>query len=469
MTKPAPDRAARARKLLEGPILLTLLGLAAPNFAVMIAQTAASFAESYYVGLLGTEALAGAALVFPLFMLMQMMSAGGMGGGISSAVARAVGGGRLHDAEALVLHAVVIAIGFGLTFSAAALLGGPALYRAMGGRGAALEAAIAYSNTVFLGATLLWLLNSLANVLRGSGNMVLPAQVLGGGGIAVILLAPLLMFGWGPLPGFGIVGAAAALVAFHGVGSLVLLLSLLRGNGLVRLSLAHRLQWRHFAEILRVGMFGVASTLVSNLAVAMATGLVGLHGAAALAGYGLGARMEYLQIPIAFSFGSALVAMVGMNVGAGKRRRALLAAWAGSLAVAGFTAAIGIAAALFPREWLGLFTADPAVVAAGAEYFTIVGPAYAFFGMGMAMYFAAQGTGRMAWPLAAGVVRLAIIAGAGWVAAHILDLGLAGTYGVIALALVVFGAINAAPWLLRLFDPAWTGNRVDPPLQNAAR
>ena len=117
----------------------------------------------------------------------------------------------------------------------------------------------------------------------------------------------------------------------------------------------------------------------------------------------------------------------------------------------------------------GLFTADPAVVAAGAEYFTIVGPAYAFFGMGMAMYFAAQGTGQMAWPLAAGVVRLAIIAGAGWLAAHILDLGLAGTYGVIALALVVFGAINAAPWLLRLFDPAWTGNRVDPPLQNAAR
>lgn len=202
MTKPAPT-ARRARKLLEGPILLTLLGLAAPNFAVMIAQTAASFAESYYVGLLGTEALAGAALVFPLFMLMQMMSAGGMGGGISSAVARAVGGGRLHDAEALVLHAVVIAIGFGLTFSAAALLGGPALYRAMGGRGAALEAAIAYSNTVFLGATLLWLLNSLANVLRGSGNMVLPAQVLGGGGIAVILLAPLLMFGWGPCPASG--------------------------------------------------------------------------------------------------------------------------------------------------------------------------------------------------------------------------------------------------------------------------
>ena len=223
MTKPVPDRAARARKLLEGPILLTLLGLAAPNFAVMLTQTAASFAESYYVGILGTEALAGAALVFPLFMLMQMMSAGGMGGGIASAVARAVGGGRHEDAEALALHAVVIALVFGIAFTAAALLGGPALYRAMGGRGAALDAAIAYSNTVFLGAALLWLLNSLANVLRGSGNMVLPAQVLGTGGIGVILLAPLLMFGLGPIPGLGIVGAGAALVVFHGIGSAVVM------------------------------------------------------------------------------------------------------------------------------------------------------------------------------------------------------------------------------------------------------
>ena len=451
------DRAARARKLLEGPILLTLLALAAPNFAVMVTQTAASFAESYYVGLLGTEALAGAALVFPLFMLMQMMSAGGMGGGIASAVARAVGAGRLADAEALALHAVVIALVFGGSFTIAALLGGPALYRAMGGQGATLEAALAYSNTVFLGATLLWLLNSLANVLRGSGNMVLPAQVLGTGGVGVILAAPLLMFGFGPVPGLGIAGAAVALVCFHGVGSAVMVASLIRGNGLVRLTLAHPLRWRHFAEILRVGMFGVAGTLVSNLAVATATGLVGLHGAAALAGYGLGARMEYLQIPIAFSFGSALVAMVGMNVGAGKRRRALLAAWAGSLAVAAVTAVIGIATALFPQQWLALFTGDPAVIAAGARYFAIVGPAYAFFGLGMALYFAAQGTGRMGWPLAAGVIRLAVVAGAGWFSAHVLDLGLAGTYAVIAVALVVFGAVNALPWLLRLLDPAWTG------------
>ncbi|WP_374446965.1 MATE family efflux transporter [Stella sp.] len=469
MTKPAPDRAARARKLLEGPILPTLLALAAPNFAVMLAQTTASFAESYYVGLLGTEALAGAALVFPLFMLMQMMSAGGMGGGIASAVARAVGAGRHDDAEALALHAVVIALAFGLAFTAAALVGGPALYRAMGGEGAALAAAIAYSNTVFLGAVLLWLLNSLANVLRGSGNMVLPAQVLATGGIGVILLAPVLMFGLGPIPGLGIVGAGAALVVFHGAGSAVMVASLVRGNGLVRLTLAHPLRWRHFAEILRVGMFGVASTLVSNLAVATATGLVGLHGAAALAGYGLGQRMEYLQIPIAFSFGSALVAMVGMNVGAGQRRRALLAAWAGSLAVAAVTALIGVATALFPRPWLGLFTADPAVVAAGADYFAIVGPAYAFFGLGMALYFAAQGTGRMAWPLAAGIIRLAIIAAAGWVAAHLLDLGLAGTYAVIAAALVVFGLVNAVPWLLRLFDPAWTGSPAAATVQKAAR
>ncbi|MCC7272609.1 MAG: MATE family efflux transporter [Alphaproteobacteria bacterium] len=465
----SPDRAARARRLLEGPILPTLLGLAAPNLAVMMAQTAASFAESWYVGRLGTEALAGAALVFPLVMLMQMMSAGGMGGGISSAVARAIGGGRHADAEALALHAVVIALAFGTAFTAAALFGGPSLYRAMGGSGPVLDAALAYSDTVFAGAILLWLLNSLANVLRGTGNMALPALVLTVGAGGMVALAPVLMFGLGPIPAFGIAGAAGALVIFYAVGSIVLLTGLVRGTGMIRLTLGHRLRGRHFAEILRVGMFGVASTVVSNLAVAVATGFVGVYGASALAGYGLGARLEYLQIPIAFSFGSALVAMVGMNVGAGQRRRAVLAAWAGTLAVAAITGLIGLAAALFSRQWLGLFTVDAAAIEAGALYFRTVGPVYGLFGIGMALYFAAQGTGRMALPLAAGTLRLAFVAIAGWLAVHLLGVGLDGIFMVVALALVLFGSANALPWLVRLVDPAWGAPPKPAPAQNTAR
>src|SRR5213594_3642446 len=117
-----------------------------PNVLIMVAQAAVGLIETYFIGQLGTDALAGVALVFPLVMLMQMMSAGAMGGGISSAVARALGAGRRADADALALHALAIAGIFGLVSMLAALGGGPWLYGAMGGEGASLAAALTYSN-----------------------------------------------------------------------------------------------------------------------------------------------------------------------------------------------------------------------------------------------------------------------------------------------------------------------------------
>src|SRR5437867_1175233 len=108
----------------------------------MIVQASVGLIETYFIGKLGTEALAGVALVFPVVMLMQMMSAGAMGGGISSAVARALGAGRRADADALVLHALAISVGFGLLFMLAVLGGGRWLYSAMGGSGASLAVAL---------------------------------------------------------------------------------------------------------------------------------------------------------------------------------------------------------------------------------------------------------------------------------------------------------------------------------------
>src|SRR5262249_42346965 len=153
---------------------------------------------------------AGVTLVFPVVMLMQMMSAGAMGGGISSAVARALGAGRHADADALGLHALAIAVLFGLAFMLAALGGGRWLYVAMGGSGASLAAALTYSNVIFAAAILVWIFNSLANVIRGTGNMAVPATITCVGAAALIPLSPCLIFGWGPFPRLGIAGGAAA-------------------------------------------------------------------------------------------------------------------------------------------------------------------------------------------------------------------------------------------------------------------
>ncbi|HVC64279.1 MAG TPA: MATE family efflux transporter, partial [Candidatus Dormibacteraeota bacterium] len=290
-----------------------------------------------------------------------------------------------------------------------------------------------------------WLFNTLGSAIRGSGNMAVPATVMVATGIVYLALSPALILGWGPLPRLGIAGAAVASVLSFGLGSLVLLAFLYSGRSLVRPSLRGQgLRRRLFWEILRVGAPGSLNTILTNLTVVVLTALVGPFGATALAGYGLGARLEYLQIPIVFGLGSGLVTMVGTSMGAGDRARATHVAWVGAAMAAGITGVIGILAALFPLAWLGLFTSDPGVLAAGTRYLTTVGPFYGFFGAGLALYFASQGAGRLLWPLLAGFTRLVIAAVGGWLATRWLGGGLSGIFAAMAAALVVFGIINIA-------------------------
>jgi len=455
----------RTRRLLEGSIAPTLLRLAAPNILVMLAQSSVGLIETYFIGKLGTAALAGVALVFPVMMLMQMMSAGAMGGGISSAIARALGAGRRADADALALHAVVIALALGLVFTIAVIAGGPWLYSAMGGSGASLSAALTYSNVVFAGAVLVWLFNSLANVVRGTGNMAVPSIVTCAGVVALIPLSPCLIFGWGPFPRLGVAGGAAAILAYYAVGSLTLVSYLQSWRSIVHLIWrGTRLRWRHFREIMRVGAVAALVTVSTNLTIVLTTGLVGGFGTAAIAGYGVGARLEYLLVPLVYGLGGPLVAMVGTNIGAGRHDRALRTAWTGAVIAAALCEAIGLGAAAAPGAWLRLFGSDPTMLDSGARYLQIVGPVYGVFGLGLSLYFASQGAGRLLWPLLANLTRLAVAATGGWLVLHTGgDLG--GVFAALAIALALFGIINAAAislgaWSTRASSASFIGPRI---------
>jgi putative MATE family efflux protein len=441
----APALSAHTRLLLEGPVTPTLLRLAAPNVLVMVLQAVVSTLDAVFVGWLGSDALAGVSVVFPLVMLMQTMSAGGMGGGVASAVARALGGGRRADADALVVHALVIALVMSALFTLGLELAGPALYHSMGATGPVLDSAVVYSRVLFGGAVAYWLFNTLGSAIRGTGNMAVPASVMVASGGLYLVLSPALILGWGPLPRLGIAGAAVASVTSFSLGLLALLAFLLSGRSLVRPTWRGlRLRGALFWEILRVGAPGSLNTVLTNLTVVLLTSLVGPFGSPALAGYGMGARLEYLQIPIVFGLGSGLVTMVGTSVGAGDRARALRVAWVGAALAAGITGTIGILAASFPRVWLGLFTTDPAVLAAGTRYLNIVGPCYGFFGAGLALYFASQGAGRLLWPLLAGFTRLVVAGAGGWLVTRGLGGGISGVFAAMAAALVIFGIINVA-------------------------
>ncbi|MGO4393230.1 MATE family efflux transporter [Variovorax sp. M-6] len=443
----------RTQRLLEAPIVPTLLRLAAPNVVVMVAQASVGLIETFFVGKLGTDALAGMALVFPIVMLMQMTSAGAMGGGIASSIARALGARRRDDADALVLHAIAIAVGFGLLFMAAMLLGGRWLFTLMGGTGASLEAALIYSNVAFAGAVLVWLFNSLAAVVRGTGNMTVPANVTVVGVVVLIPLSPLLIFGWGPIPGLGIAGGAVALLVYYLGGSLALWAYLRSERSLLKPSWARaHFRWPLFRDILRIGLVGAVSTVATNLSIGIATALTGHFGPGAIAGYGTASRLEYLLVPLVFGLGAPLVAMVGTCIGAGQRERALRATWAGAAIAFGLSGAIGLAAALFPRPWLLLFGSDPAMLEAGSQYLRAVGPFYGFFGVGLVLYFASQGAGRLLWPVLGNIARLIVAGLGGWLA---LRWGgdLAHVFVMQGAALVVYGIVIASA----IAGGAWFG------------
>jgi putative MATE family efflux protein len=446
----APAISPRTRALLEGRILPTLLRLAWPNVLVLLAQASVGLIETWWVSRLGTDALAGMALVFPVFMMMQMLSAGAVGGGIASAVARALGAGRRDDASALVLHAVVINLALGLLSSALVIGFGPALYGALGGQGASLEAARRYSDVVFAGIALVWLTNAFASVIRGTGNMLLPSLAICLGVALLVPLSPVLIFGLGPLPGLGIAGAGIAVVSTTALTAAVLGWYLWSGRALVRPGWT-RLRWPFFADILRVGAVGSLSTLQTTLTIALTTALVGAAaGPDAIAGYGTASRLEYLLVPLVFGLGAPLVALVGTNIGAGNRRRALRIALAGGAIAFVLSQAVGLAAATWPYAWLGLFGDDARMLETGAAYLRVVGPTYGFFGLGLSLYFASQGAGRLSWPLLAGLLRLLIAVAGGWAALHLTG-SLGWLFAALAAALVVYGlalvaAIASGVW-----------------------
>jgi MATE family, multidrug efflux pump len=453
---PARTKADETRAaLLTAPILPTLLKLALPTVTVLVAQTAVNIAEAYYVGFLGTDALAGAALVFPIFMLMTMMSNGGFGSGVASSVARAVGAGRRDDADAALFHAMVLAVILGGLFTLGAIVGGPVLYRALGGRDGALSAALAYSNYLFAAAIPVWIVNLQQAALRGAGNVRVPALVTLVGAIVTIPASPMLIFGLGPLPRLGISGAGLAFGLYYSAAMLVLLRYMASGRSGLTLRIV-RLRWRLFADILKVGVPTAVNAMLTNLTVILVTAAVGLFGTKALAGYGISSRLDYIMIPLLFGISTATLTMVGVNMGAGQIARARKIGWTSGLVGLTVTGTIGLLVAIFPTVWLHLFSKDADVVQEGMTYLRIVAPAYGALGFGFTISFAAQGAGRAMRPLAAAFARILIAAGGGWLAVAGFGAGMAGLASMVTASLAAYAILCA---LIMLSPAVWRAEK----------
>ena len=408
---PAPAPPPPYNPLLDDPILPRLLKMATPNALALGAGMAVVIAETSYVGRLGTESLAAMALVFPFIMVTMTMSGGAMGGGVTSAIARALGASDDDRASALALHALMIAVCFGLTFTVVMLAFGRDLLTLLGGRGRVLNEAMSYVYIFFSGAVIPWLMQTCSSILRGTGNMKLPSALVFSSAAIQISLGGALALGLGPFPQLGLRGVATGTLVAFSVSILVMSWFLISGNSRVRLTLkGFRFRREMFFDILKVGAISVFSPLQSVVTITILTSFLAQFGTAVLAGYGIGTRLEFMLTSIAFAIGVSATPMVGMAIGANRVARARRVAWTAAAVAFVTLGVIGTLLSMFPDLWVSMFTDDPAVRDASRRYLHISSPMLAFIGLNMALYFSSQGAAKIIGPVLSQTGRLIFIA-----------------------------------------------------------
>lgn len=437
--------------VLDDAITPTLLRLALPNILAMGASIAVLIAETTYIGLLGIAPLAAIALMFPLIILMMTMSGGAMGGGVASAIARAIGANDMSRASTLAIHALTIGVSTGLTFSVLLLTFGERILTWMGGRGEVLAEALTFAQIYFSGVVLIWLMNTLMAILRGTGNMALPSAMAFTSAICQIVIGGGLSLGLLGLPKLGLRGIAIGQLGGVAVGVAVMGWYILSGRSRISLLVPQfRFHREMFLDILKVGALACLYPIQSVLTTAILTSMLARFGPEVLAAYGIGARMEFLITSIAFSCGIASVPMVGMAVGAGRISRARRVAWTGAAISALGVGALVAPLALFPDVWTGLFTDNPQVRQATGEYLRIAGPMFSLLAVGISLYFSSQGAAKVLGSVLAQTVRLSVVIFGGWWLIST-GAGYLWFFVLAATAMALFGLFTAAtihwtPW-----------------------
>ena len=324
--------------------------------------------------------------------------------------------------------------------------------------------AVSYVQIFFGGAVVPWLMNTLAGVLRGTGNMKLPSLMILNSAVCQIILGGTLGLGLGPVPQLGMRGVAAGSLIAFSISISVMAWYLFSGRARVVPKIRGlRIQAAMLFDILKVGAVSCFSPLQSVLTISIFTHMLAGFGTAVLAGYGIGARLEFMLTSVAFAFGIGSVPMIGMAIGAGNIARARRIAWtAGAMSFVSVGAMASVIA-VFPDLWVTIFTHDESVRLASRQYLSTAAPCYAFVGLAASMYFSSQGAAKVLGPVLAQSARLAFIAlGGFWLSTH--DATAKNFFALAASSMVVLGVLSCASVILTRWGPKPAAADVRPVL-----
>lgn len=439
-----------ASSLVGAPLGRTMLRLSIPGVIGALLFASIGLVEASFLSAAGADALAAAAVVFPLIMLAAMLSAGAIGGAISGRTARAMGAGDQEEASAVLISAVLIAVVGGVLMWALVRQFGPLLYVFASDSPQVIKAANLYASIVFPAIPLFWLVNMLCSVMRGAADLVRPAIV------AAVMLVSYAIYAWLLIPeadsrldtDTAVAAAARAIVLSYLTSLALSVYFILRKDQPVRFKL-RAFKLRSLVAVLKQGLLAGSQSAMTITYALVTTVVFSRFGTEWLAGFGLAVRLELIMVPVIFGMGASLISIVGAYVGAGQREKAISIAWRGVVINAVVVGAIGLVFALFPEIWCNRVGSDINVINHCAASLRTISPTYAFFALGLGCYFASQGLNTLMYPVLGALLRLLIVtSGLFWLNSQT-DPSIAlklVAFAVVIYGLVVVVGLATGPW-----------------------
>ncbi len=385
----------KGKTFTEGSILKALIALSVPVVFSNILQSAYQLVDTFWVGRLGAEAVAAVSLSFPIIFLMFAV-----GGGLTIAgsilVAQYVGAGNHHKADHVAAQTLVMIVLTVLPLTVIGILASESLMRFMGADPSVLPMATSYLQISFLGLIFVFGFFAFQALLRGVGDVKTPIYIILGTVILNVVLDPLFIFGFGPIPGFGVTGAAVATALTQGIATIVGLFILFSGRYGIHLKL-HEMKpdGKLVRDMFRLGLPASIEQSMRALGLTVMTFLVAGFGTSTIASYGIGSRiLSFIIIP-AFGLSMATSTIIAQNIGAGKAHRAERTAELS--AIIGFISLtlIGILVFIFARPISSAFiTGDPVALDGSVLYVQIMALTFGFLGAQLALSGAFQGSGN---------------------------------------------------------------------------
>ncbi len=396
----------RINDLTSGPITPALLRLAWPVMLSNLFQTVYNLVDTLWLGRLGKVAIAAPTISWPLVFLMISLGAGVTIAG-TALVAQYTGAKRYEEANHAAGQVFSFTAIFAVIIAAGGAMAAHPLMVLMGAGPDLLPVAAGYLRIIYAGIPAMFGMFIVTALLNGIGDTVTPMKLMGVSVGLNIVLDPLLIFGWGPFPDWGVAGAAYATVIARGVIALYGLWLLFSGRVGLHLRPRHlRLRADTVRQIVTIGAPASLGQSGTAVGFSIMTGILARFGTAVVSAFGIGNRVISIALMPAMGLGQATATMVGQNLGAKVPRRAARAAWTGMEISTAFLVLAGVATYVLRASLVQVFISDPEVVAIGARMFAVVALAFPFMGIIQVVIGAYQGSGHTVYSMSFSLFRL---------------------------------------------------------------